>query len=105
MQSTLNLVMRAVPATPVLNRTVSNRVLLLDVVGRKSRRRYRIPVGYVATADGPLIGTAGRWRRNLRPGRQRGAAAHGMPWPPAPGSAPQWRPACLGRALPCPGPR
>ncbi|GAA2389219.1 nitroreductase/quinone reductase family protein [Dactylosporangium salmoneum] len=67
MQTALNLVMRAILATPVLHRTVSNRVLLLDVVGLKSQRRYRIPVGYVATADGLLIGTAGRWRRNLRP--------------------------------------
>jgi deazaflavin-dependent oxidoreductase (nitroreductase family) len=61
--------MRAVLATPLLHRAVSNRVLVIDVVGRKSGRHYRIPVGYVSTDDGLLIGTAGRWRRNLTPGQ------------------------------------
>lgn len=60
--------MRAVLATPALHRTVSNRVLVLDVVGRKTGRRYRIPVGYTPSRDGLLIGTAGRWRHNLVPG-------------------------------------
>lgn len=64
-QKALNVVMRAVLATPGLHRAVSNRVLVLDVVGRKSGRRYRIPVGYTTTPHGLLIGTAGRWRRNL----------------------------------------
>jgi hypothetical protein len=64
-QKALNVVMRAVLSTPGLHRTVSNRVLVLDVVGRKSGRRYRIPVGYTPTPHGLLIGTAGRWRRNL----------------------------------------
>jgi deazaflavin-dependent oxidoreductase (nitroreductase family) len=67
-QAALNLVMRAVLGVPGLHRTVSQRVLVIDVVGRSSGRRYRIPVGYVATDDGLLIGTAGRWRRNLRSG-------------------------------------
>jgi deazaflavin-dependent oxidoreductase (nitroreductase family) len=61
--------MRAVLATPLLHRAVSNRILVIDVVGRKSGRHYRIPVGYVPTPDGLLIGTAGRWRYNLTPGQ------------------------------------
>ena len=68
-QAALNVTMRAVLATPLLHRVVSNRILVIDVVGRKSGRRYRIPVGYVPTEDGLLIGTAGRWRRNLKPGQ------------------------------------
>jgi deazaflavin-dependent oxidoreductase (nitroreductase family) len=68
-QAALNLVMRAVLATPLLHRAVSNRILLIDVVGRKSGRHYRIPVGYVPAAGELLIGTAGRWRRNLTPGQ------------------------------------
>jgi hypothetical protein len=68
LQDVLNGMTRAVLATPLLHRVVSNRILVIDVVGRRTGRRYRIPVGYVATADGLLIGTAGRWRRNLRPG-------------------------------------
>jgi hypothetical protein len=68
LQGVLNGVTRAVLATPLLHRVVSNRILVIDVVGRRTGHRYRIPVGYVATPDGLLIGTAGRWRRNLRPG-------------------------------------
>jgi hypothetical protein len=68
-QKALNVVMRAVLSTPVLHRVVSNRVLVLDVTGRASGRRYRIPVGYTPTRHGLLIGTAGTWRRNLVPGR------------------------------------
>ena len=64
-QKALNVVMRTVLATPELHRVVSNRVLVLDIIGRKSGRRYRIPVGYTNTPHGLLIGTAGRWRRNL----------------------------------------
>jgi F420H(2)-dependent quinone reductase len=82
-QNMLNLVMRAVLATPVLHRAVSDRVLVLDVIGRKSGKRYRIPVGYAPDGADVLIGTAGRWRRNLvadRPieyvrARRRGRAA------------------------------
>lgn len=68
-QRVLNVVMRAVLATPVLHRAVSNRVLVLDITGRRSGRRYRIPVGYTPTGGGLLIGTAGTWRRNLVPGQ------------------------------------
>jgi hypothetical protein len=64
-QNTLNLVMRGVLATPVLHRAVSDRILVLDVIGRKSGKRYRIPVGYTPDGANLLIGTAGRWRRNL----------------------------------------
>jgi deazaflavin-dependent oxidoreductase (nitroreductase family) len=68
-QAVLNVIMRTVLATPLLHRAVSNRILVIDIVGRKSGRRYRIPVGYVRTDDGLLVGTAGRWRRNLKPGQ------------------------------------
>jgi hypothetical protein len=69
LQSALNVVMRAVLATPLLHRAVSNRVLVVDVIGRKTGRRYRIPVGFTSTTDGLLVGTVGRWRRNLMPGQ------------------------------------
>jgi hypothetical protein len=68
-QAFLNVVMRAVLATPLLHRVVSNRVLVIDVVGRRTGRRYRIPVGYTAIDGDLLVGTAGRWRQNLEPGR------------------------------------
>ena len=67
-QELLNLIMRAVLATPLLHRAVSNRVLVIQVVGRKSGRTYRIPIGYTPHGDALLVGTAGTWRRNLSPG-------------------------------------
>lgn len=68
-QAVLNRIMRTVLATPLLHRAVSGRVMTIDVVGRKSGRTYRIPVGYVAADGALLIGTAGRWRHNLHPGQ------------------------------------
>jgi len=68
-QRTLNVVMRALLVTPLLHRAVSNRVLVLDIRGRTTGRRYRIPVGYTPSQDGLLIGTAGTWRRNLIAGK------------------------------------
>lgn len=68
-QAALNVLMRAVLATPVLHRVVSHRVLVVEVRGRVSGRRYRIPVGYAPDGDRLLVGTAGTWRRNLPPGR------------------------------------
>lgn len=68
-QRALNVLMRTVLRAPVLHRAVSNRVLVLDITGRRSGRRYRIPVGYTHTGDGLLIGTAGTWRRNLVAGQ------------------------------------
>jgi hypothetical protein len=67
-QDLLNAVTRAVLATPLLHRAISDRILVIDVPGRRTGHRYRFPVGYVATRGGLLIGTGGRWRRNLRPG-------------------------------------
>jgi deazaflavin-dependent oxidoreductase (nitroreductase family) len=69
-QAALNAVMRVVLATPLLHRAVSGRVLVINVVGRRSGRRYRFPVGYVRGDGELLVGTGGRWRRNLRRGQR-----------------------------------
>lgn len=64
-QKALNLVMRAVLSTPGLHRAVSDRILVLEVTGRKTGRRYRVPLGYAERGSRILVGSAGRWRRNL----------------------------------------
>lgn len=51
-----------------LHRLLSGRLLIITVIGRKTGRRYALPVGYVEHDGALLIGTAGTWRRNLRPG-------------------------------------
>lgn len=67
-QRLVNLVVRALLRTPGLSRVVGSRLLTLYVVGRKSKRRYAIPVAYLVQGDDLLIGTSFAWARNLRTG-------------------------------------
>jgi hypothetical protein len=69
LQHWLNLLVRGILATPLLNRTIANRILVIIVEGRKTGRRYKIPVGYTRSPWGLLVGTAGTWRRNLVDGK------------------------------------
>lgn len=72
LQQWLNLVVRGILATPLLNGVIANRILVIDIEGRKTGRRYRIPVGYTPSPWGLLVGTAGSWRRNLVDGKPVG---------------------------------
>jgi deazaflavin-dependent oxidoreductase (nitroreductase family) len=67
-QRLVNLVVRALLRTPGLGRVVGRRLVTLYVVGRKSKRRYAIPVAYLVQEDDLLIGTSFAWVRNLRTG-------------------------------------
>ena len=67
-QPFVNLVVRALLRTPGLSRVVGSRLVTLYVVGRKSKRRYAIPVAYLVQRDDLLIGTSSAWVRNLRTG-------------------------------------
>jgi deazaflavin-dependent oxidoreductase (nitroreductase family) len=61
----INPVMRRVLSSP-LHGLVSRHVLLLELTGRRTGRRYAIPVGHF-TIDGLLtVITNSGWRRNLR---------------------------------------
>jgi deazaflavin-dependent oxidoreductase (nitroreductase family) len=62
-----NVLARAVLQAPVLHRLVSNRMLIITVTGRRTGKRYCVPVGYVGIDGRLLIGTGGNWYRNLRP--------------------------------------
>jgi hypothetical protein len=46
---------------PVLHRVISNQILLLTFTGRKSGKRYTIPVGYAR--DGQTITILTKWFR------------------------------------------
>jgi deazaflavin-dependent oxidoreductase (nitroreductase family) len=67
-QALVNRVMRGLLATPLLARLVGRRLVTLYVVGRKSGRRYAVPVAYTADQGDLLIGTPFGWGRNLRTG-------------------------------------
>lgn len=67
-QSAANVVVRALLRTPLLARLVGTRLVTVYVVGRKTGRRYAVPVAYSLHEGGLLLGTEFRWVRNLRTG-------------------------------------
>ena len=68
MQSLANAFIRAALSTPGVAKGIGRGLLLLYVFGRKSGKRYTIPVVYVAYQGKALIGTQFGWSRNLRTG-------------------------------------
>jgi deazaflavin-dependent oxidoreductase (nitroreductase family) len=68
-QRLVNLVVRGLLRTPGLCSLIGSRLLTLYLVGRKSGRRYPVPVAYLADGDDLLLGTSARWRHNLRAGQ------------------------------------
>src|SRR5207247_9638962 len=54
--------------TPLLCRAVGTRLLTIYLVGRKSGRRYAVPVAYARHDESLLVGTQFGWGRNLRTG-------------------------------------
>ena len=67
-QGAANRVVRGLLRTPLLARLVGARLLILYVVGRKSGKRYTVPVAYSSHEGALLFGTEFRWARNLRTG-------------------------------------
>lgn len=68
-QALANRIIRGVLRTPLLCRLAGRRLVTLYVVGRKSGRRYTVPVAYTRQDDAALlIGTPFGWGRNLRTG-------------------------------------
>ncbi len=67
-QGMINVIVRGLLRTPVLCRVVGARLITVYVVGRKSGRRYAVPVAYTQHNGQLLIGTPFPWARNLRTG-------------------------------------
>lgn len=67
-QRLVNTVIRGLLSTPGVARGIGKRLILLDVVGRKSGRHYAIPIAYMHYEGAILVGTQFRWVRNLRTG-------------------------------------
>ena len=68
LQGLANRVVLGLLRTPLLARGVGSRLVTLYIVGRKSGRRYTIPVAYTRDEGDLLIGTPFGWGRNLRTG-------------------------------------
>jgi hypothetical protein len=67
-QGLANLLVRTVLRSPLLGRVAGRRLVTLYLVGRKTGRRYTIPVAYTNDDGTVLFGTPFRWGRNLRTG-------------------------------------
>jgi len=52
-----------------LHRLLSNSVLLLTFTGRKTGKRFTIPVGYTREGDTLTLFSSKSWYKNLRGGR------------------------------------
>jgi deazaflavin-dependent oxidoreductase (nitroreductase family) len=68
-QALVNRIIRGLLRTPLASRLVGSRLLTVYVVGRKSGRRYAVPVAYTRHEGDLLIGTPFGWGRNLRTGQ------------------------------------
>jgi deazaflavin-dependent oxidoreductase (nitroreductase family) len=67
-QRAVNRVMLGLLRAPLLSRAIGSKLVTLYVVGRKSGRRYTIPVAYARQGGDLLVGTPFGWGRNLRTG-------------------------------------
>jgi hypothetical protein len=67
-QRLVNSITLALLRTPLIGRAVGKRLVTLYIVGRKSGRRYNLPVAYTRHEGDLLIGTPFGWGRNLRTG-------------------------------------
>lgn len=68
-QGLANRIVRGLLRTPLLCRVIGTRLITVYVVGRKSGRRYAVPVAYTRHDGTLLIGTPFGWGRNLRTGQ------------------------------------
>lgn len=68
LQRQVNQLVRGILGAPLLCRLAGRRLITLYVVGRKSGRRYAIPVAYTRQHGTLLVGTQFSWMRNLRTG-------------------------------------
>jgi deazaflavin-dependent oxidoreductase (nitroreductase family) len=68
-QGLANRLVQGLLRTPLLCRVVGSRLVTLYIVGRKSGRRYTVPVAYTRHDGILFIGTPFAWGRNLRTGK------------------------------------
>ncbi len=68
LQGVANSIVRTLLRIPLVSRGIGKRLITLYVVGRKSGKRYTVPVAYTRHEGTLLIGTPFGWGRNLRTG-------------------------------------
>jgi hypothetical protein len=68
LQPLANRLVRGLLRTPLICRGIGSRLITVYVTGRKSGRRYAIPVAYTRDGHDLLVGSPFAWGRNLRTG-------------------------------------
>ena len=68
LQGLANAVVRGLSRVPLLSNKIGDRLITLYVVGRKSGKRYTVPVAFTRHEGVLLIGSPFAWGRNLRTG-------------------------------------
>ena len=68
LQGLANGLVRGLLRVPLVSRGIGRRLVTIYAVGRKSGRRYSVPVAYTEHEGVLLVGTPFRWARNLRTG-------------------------------------
>lgn len=67
-QGAANRVVRGLLRIPLVSRGIGQKLITLYVVGRKTGKRYTVPVAYTRHEGTLLFGTPFGWGRNLRTG-------------------------------------
>jgi deazaflavin-dependent oxidoreductase (nitroreductase family) len=68
LQGLANRVVNALLHTPLISTVIGKRLITLHIVGRKSGKRYTVPVAYTPHEGALLVGSPFGWGRNLRTG-------------------------------------
>lgn len=68
-QKATNVIVRGLLRTPGISAGIGSRLLTVYAVGRKTGRRYDVPVAYTRHDGKLLFGTSFGWARNLRSGQ------------------------------------
>jgi deazaflavin-dependent oxidoreductase (nitroreductase family) len=67
-QGMVNRVVRGLSRVPLVSRAVGKGVIILYVVGRKTGKRYTVPMAYRPYDGALLLGSGFSWGKNLRTG-------------------------------------
>lgn len=67
-QGVVNRAVRGLSRVPLVSRVVGKRLIILYVVGRRTGKRYTVPMGYTPYDGALLLGSGFAWGRNLRTG-------------------------------------
>ncbi|UQU62814.1 nitroreductase family deazaflavin-dependent oxidoreductase [Couchioplanes caeruleus] len=67
-QGIVNRLVQGLSRVPLVSRLIGRNLIILYVVGRKTGKRYTVPVAYTRHDGALLVGSPFGWGRNLRTG-------------------------------------